>query len=412
MTDIPADSETGRAEGGAPLHDDRKARRAMWVLIWAQAVLGAQMPVHFILGGLAGSLLAPDPALATMPISMIVMGSMCAAPVLSWIMGRQGRRTGFLIGAAAGAVGAAITAEAIMLNNFPMMLAGSFITGIYMAGHNLYRFAAADLASPGFRPKAIAWVMAGGLIAAVIGPELVKWTRDLMTPVPYAGAYRAVVVLSVFGALPLLLLDIPKARPAPRGSRAGRPWREIMADPRVPVAIICGMISYALMNLVMTSTPLAMIACNFIEDDAADVVRVHVLAMFAPSFFTGGLIARFGAMRIIGVGLALLAACCAVALAGVELANFYIALALLGIGWNFAFIGSTALLASAHRPEERSRVQGLNDFLVFGLVTIGSFSSGALNTIGWDAVSLAMIPGLLIAAAALAWLATRSPAKA
>ena len=397
----------------APAHDDRRARRAVAILIWAQAVLGAQMPVHFILGGLAGAMLAPEPAFATVPISMIVLGSMCAAPVLSWLMGLYGRRTGFLIGAGAGAIGAAIIAEAIIAGNFAWMLAGSFITGIYMAGHNLYRFAAADMASPGFRPRAISWVMAGGLAAAIIGPELVIWTQDLLEPIPFAGSYRAVVVLSVLGALPLLLLDIPRPRRTPRGTRAGRPWREILADRRVPVAMVCAMVAYALMNLVMTSTPLAMIACGFVTDDAASVVRIHVLAMFAPSFVTGSIISRFGAPRVILAGFAMLAGCAVASLAGIEIMNFYVGLALLGFGWNFGFIGATALLASAHHPEERARVQGLNDFLVFGLVTVASFSSGALmDAVGWEAVNLAMIPALLAGALAIIWLMRNREAPA
>lgn len=396
---------TAAAPDTAPAHDDRRAKHVVALLVWAQAVLGAQMPVHFILGGLAGKLIAPDPVYATMPISLIVLGSMCAAPAMASVMGRWGRRTGFVIGAAMGAAGAAVTAEAIIAGNFPLMLAGSFLSGIYMAGHNFYRFAAADLASPAFRAKAISWVMAGGLASAVLGPELVIWTKDLLEPVPFAGAYRAVIALNLLGVLPLLFLDMPRPKRAPRGTRQGRPWAEILADRRVPVAMLCAMVSYALMNLVMTSTPLAMEACGFGTDAAASVVRAHVLAMFAPSFVTGALIARFGAPRIIAAGLALLGGCAVAALAGVEMAHFYAGLILLGVGWNFGFIGATALLADAHRPEERARVQGLNDFMVFGLVTAASFSSGALMAgLGWQAVNIAMAPALLLALGAIGWL--------
>jgi MFS family permease len=203
----------------------------------------------------------------------------------------------------------------------------------------------------------------------------------------------------------MLFLDIPRP-PRPRhGTRAGRPWREILSDRRVVVAMLCAMVSYALMNLVMTSTPLAMVACGFVTDDAAQIVRIHVIAMFAPSFFTGGLIARFGAPRVIAAGLALLAGCAVVAVAGISFGHFGVALALLGLGWNFGFIGATAMLAGAHQPDERARVQGLNDFLVFGLVTVASFGSGALMaSVGWEAVNLAILPPLVLAAAALAWL--------
>ncbi len=385
--------------------DDARARRAVPILVWAQAVLGAQMTVHFILGGLAGSLLAENKALATLPITMIVLGAMLAAPVMSWIMGRWGRRTGFLIGAAAGALGGALAAQAVIEHSFEMLLAAAFITGIYMAAHNFYRFAAADLASRDYRPKAIAWVLAGGLIAAVFGPELVVWFKDALAPVPFAGAYRAMVVLNLVGAIPLLLLDIPPPPRAPRGQRHGRPWREILAERRVVVAMLCAMVSYALMNLVMTSTPLAMVGHGFGTDDAAGVVRVHVLAMFAPSFITGPLIARYRSPRIIAAGLAILSSGALVALSGIELHHFNLALGLIGLGWNFSFIGATTMLAGAHLPEERARVQGLNDFLVMGMVTLASFSSGALMShLGWQAVNLAAIPFLVLASAALIWL--------
>ena len=386
-------------------HDDARARRAVAILVWAQSVLGAQMPVHFILGGLTGALLAEDKALATLPISMTVMGSMLAAPALSALMGRFGRRPGFVLGAVTAAVGAGLAAWAIVHRDFPLFCAASTVMGVYMAAQALYRFAAADVASPAYRPKAISWVMAGGLASAVLGPEIVVRFKDLLEPVPYAGGYLAMVALNLVGVVPMLFLNLPRPPRRRAGTRAGRPWAEILADRRVPVAMLCAMISYALMNLVMTSTPLAMIACGFVTDDAAQVVRVHVIAMFAPSFFTGMLIARFGAPKVISAGLALLAGCAAVAVAGITLPHFSVALALLGLGWNFGFIGATALLASAHSPEERARVQGMNDFLVFGLVTVGSFSSGALMAgFGWEAVNLSMLPALALAAAALAWL--------
>jgi MFS family permease len=386
--------------------DDARARRALPILVWAQAVLGAQMTVHFILGGLAGSLLAENKAFATLPITMIVLAAALCAPVMSRIMGRWGRRTGFMIGAAAGATGGALAAQAMIEKSFAMLLAASLVTGIYMAAHNFYRFAAADLASRDFRPKAIAWVLAGGLIAAVFGPQLVVWFRDALEPIPYAGAYHAMVVLNLVGALPVLFLDIPPPPRGPRGHRHGRPWGEILAERRVVVAMLCAMVAYALMNLVMTSTPLAVVGCGFGTDHAAGVVRVHVLAMFAPSFITGPLITRYRSPRVIAVGLAMLAGGSLVALAGTELVNFNVALALIGVGWNFAFIGATTMLAGAHLPEERARVQGLNDFLVMGMVTLASASSGALmSTLGWEAVNLAAIPLLVLASAALIWLA-------
>ncbi|HUS53644.1 MAG TPA: MFS transporter [Thermohalobaculum sp.] len=385
-----------------PQVDDARARRAVPFLLWAQAVLGAQMTVHFILGGLAGSLLAENKALATLPITMIVLGAMLLAPVMSWLMGRWGRRTGFLIGATAGASGGALAAQALVEGSFVLLLIACLITGIYMAGQNFYRFAAADLASRDYRPKAISWVMVGGLIAAVIGPELVIWFKDSMAPIPFAGAYRAMIVLNLVGAIPLIFLDIPLQPRGPLDQRQGRPWREILAQRRIVVAILCAMVSFSLMSLVMTSTPLAMVHHGFGTDAAAGVVRVHVLAMYAPSFVTGLLIARYRSPRIIAVGLALLAAGALVALSGMEMFNFNVALTLIGVGWNFGFIGATTMLAGAHLPEERARVQGLNDFLVMGMVTLASGSSGALMAqLGWQAVNLAVIPLLVLASVAL-----------
>ncbi len=388
-----------------PHHDDARAKRAVAILVWAQSILGAQMPVHFILGGLAGQMLAPSPAWATLPISATVFGSMCTAPVMSMLMGRYGRRTGFILGALAGALATSLAAYAISEKDFTLLAVASFILGIYMSAHGFYRFAAADSASPELRPKAISWVMAGGLVAALLGPELVKQFKDWMEPIPFAGGYKILVFVNLIGMIPLFFLDLPRQPRPPKGQRAGRPWREILSNRTVVVAMICGMISYALMNLVMTSTPLAMIDCGFVTDDAAEIVRIHVVMMFLPSFFTGSLIARYGAPRIIAVGLLALALCAIVAIMGISFTHFGLALGLLGIGWNFGFIGATSLLAGAHLPEERARVQGLNDFLVFGLVTIASLSSGALMaSIGWEAVNAAMLPFLAVAAVALAWL--------
>ena len=388
-----------------PIIDDARAKRSVFILIWAQSILGAQMPVHFILGGLAGKMLAPDPSLATLPISMTVLVTMFAAPVMSMIMGRWGRRTGFVLGTIAACISAWLAVHAISNQDFTLYLIASALLGVYMGAHGFYRFAATDMASPAFRPKAISWVMAGGLVSAVIGPELVKQFGDFLDPIPYAGAYQSLIFVNLIGVIPILFLNIPRPPRAKDSDKPGRSWREILSDRTILVAMFCGMVAYALMNLVMTSTPLAMEACGFGLGASADVVRIHVLAMFAPSFFTGALIARFGAPVIIATGLAILAACGVVAMAGITFMHFSIALGLLGVGWNFGFIGATALLAGAHRPEERARVQGLNDFLVFGLVTVASFGSGALmSQIGWEAVNAAMLPALAMAAAALVWL--------
>jgi len=391
---------------------DARARRAVWVLVLAQATLGAQMPMIFIVGGLAGKALSPNPCWATLPITMIVLGSMLSATPLSAFMARHGRRAGFWLGAGGGAVGATISAYALSVFSFPLFLLGSLLTGMYMSAQGFYRFAAADAASDNFRPKAISWVMAGGLASAIVGPELVKVTTDAML-VPFLGTYLAVVALNVFGSLLFFLLDLPLPHAAAQLT-GGRSRSELLRDPTILVAMICAMVSYALMNLVMTSAPLAVVGCGYTTGNAANVVSSHVLAMYIPSFFTGHLIARFGAPTIVGTGLFILAGAGAVALTGVELSQFFAVLILLGIGWNFGFIGATSLLTSAYRPEEKGRIQGVNDLVVFGGVTVASLSSGTLMNCagtsvvaGWQAVNLAMLPFLVLAGGALIWLVMR-----
>ncbi len=396
----------------SPAHDDRRAKRNVAVLVAAQAILGAQMPLIFTVGGLAGLMIAPSPALATIPISLIVFGSMTTAPWLSALMQRFGRRLGFVVGAMGGALGAGVSAWGLWIDSFALFLIGSYLTGIYMSAQGFYRFAATDTASEAFRPKAISYVMAGGLLSALVGPQLVKLSVDA-TVIPFVGSYAFVVVINLVGAWLFAFLDVPKPAAPKPGDAKGRSRAELLRDPRIAVAVICGMVSYALMNLMMTSTPLAVVGCGFTTGNAADVVSAHVIAMYAPSFVTGHLIARFGAMRIVALGLALLAAAGVVALSGVALTQFFISLILLGVGWNFGFIGATAMLTQAHAPEERGRVQGMNDFLVFGCVTFASLSSGLMMSFGddvqtgWTAVNLAMLPFLILAGAALIWLALR-----
>ncbi len=392
--------------------NDSLAKRNLVVLITAQAVLGAQMGISFILGGLAGQYLSPNPCLATLPISLIILGSMLTAPVMATVMQKYGRRAGFMMGVTAGGLSAAIQVYALIHQSFALFLVGGFLTGIYMSAQGFYRFAATDTASPEFMPKAISWVMAGGLLAAIIGPQLVKLTQDALAPVPFAGAYLTVIALNIFGLLLFMALKIPKPAPAVAGQSSGRSIGQLLRTPQIAVAIISAMVAYALMNLVMTSTPLAVVGCGFDTNQAADIVSAHVLAMYVPSFFTGYLISWFGVRKVIAAGLIILAGAGLTALNGVEITNFYGALILLGIGWNFGYIGGTTMLAASHTPEERGRIQGLNDFLVFGMVTLASLSSGGLMNCsggtpqeGWQAVNLAMLPLLALAGGALLWFA-------
>ncbi len=396
------------------ISDDRKAKRNVTVLVFAQAVLGAQMPMIFTMGGLAGQQLASNPCWATLPISLIVLSSMLMANPMSWIMQRFGRRAGFWVGTTGGTIGASISAYALTQSSFNLFLVGAFFTGFYMSAQGFYRFAAADTASDDFRPKAISYVMAGGLASAVIGPQLFKFTNDAMV-VPFLGAYLTVIAINLVGAFLFLALDIPRTTAEEHAETPrGRSTWELLTTPTIAVAIIVAMVSYALMNLVMTSTPLAVVGCGFEKSTAADIVTAHVLAMYIPSFFTGHLIARFGTKKIVATGLVILAGAGFVGLMGVAIENFFIALVLLGIGWNFGFIGATTMLAGAHESYERGRIQGMNDMIVFGGVTFASLASGGLMNCsggsaqdGWTAVNLAMIPLLALAGASLIWLVMR-----
>ncbi|SMX31424.1 MFS transporter [Octadecabacter ascidiaceicola] len=404
--------------------DDSRAKRNVAVLVLAQAILGAQMPMIFVVGGLAGKQLASNICWATLPISLIIFGSMTTAPWLSPLMQSHGRRFGFYIGAIAGAFGAAVAAYGLYIGSFAVLLIGSYFTGIYMSAQGFYRFAATDSASDSFKPKAISYVMAGGLLSALLGPQLNKIV-DGYSVIPFLGTYVAVVALNLIGMFLFLALDLPKGtrgQPKVAGPEP-RTRGQLLSDPNIIVAIIVGLVAYSLMNLVMTSTPLAVVGCGYELDNANNIVSAHVLAMFAPSFFTGHLIVRFGVRTIMAIGLVILGAAGIAALLGVNFADadqpslvsFYTALILLGLGWNFGFIGATTLLTSSHAAHERGVVQGLNDMIVFGSVMAASLASGGLMNCsggapmeGWTAVNIAMAPFIVLAAGALVWLSVKS----
>ena len=390
--------------------NNQLAKRNVAVLICAQAILGSQMPMIFTVGGLAGQSLASNACFATLPISMIVLGSMLTASPLSNLMQKFGRKFGFFIGAIGGLTGGIIGAVGLATGSFAIFLMGSFLTGIYMSAQGFYRFAATDTATKSFRPKAISYVMAGGLASAIIGPQIVKVTAEAMV-IPFLGTYIAVVILNFLGSFLFLLLKIPKLAKKNIYNPNKRSNKQLVSTPRIAVAMICAMVSYAMMNLVMTSTPLAVVGCGYSPSDAANVVSAHVIAMFLPSFFTGHLITRYGEELIVGIGLFFLALAGIVALSGVNLENFFLALVFIGLGWNFGFIGATTMLTNSHSEAERGRIQGMNDLFVFGGVTVASFSSGGLmnctggnHLTGWTSVNLAIFPMLLIAAATLVWL--------
>ena len=385
--------------------DQTTARRNILVLTAAQALGGASPPIIISLGGIVGQTLSSAPALATLPVSLYNLGLALGTIPAAMVMRRFGRRSGYLFGASIGVVAGLVATLGIVGATFVIFCLGTFMAGFYGAYVQSYRFAAADAATGALKAKAISWVMIGGLAAAVIGPQLVIWTREALPAAPFAGSFLSQAALALLALPVLMLLRAPKpAAPAGGAHSGGRPLGEIMRTPRFILAVSAGVVSYGLMSFVMTAAPMAMVGCGFTVGEAAFGIQWHVLAMFAPSFVTGSLIARFGKEMITALGLVLLAASGAVALSGLELGNFFGSLILLGLGWNFGFIGATAMITDCHTPEERGKVQGANDFIVFGTVAIASFSSGSLLTAsGWEAINWMMFPIVVIVLVPLLW---------
>ncbi len=366
----------------------------------AQALAGANASVVFATGAVAGNALAPDKALSTLPVTMFVIGTAAATLPIGAIAQRHGRRRVFMLGTASGVLVGLLASLAMLLGSFWLFCVATFFGGIYMAVTATLRFAAADCAPPERRARALSLVMAGGLFAGVIGPQLVNLTMDLWLPYLFAATYLGQAVVALLAGIVLAGVRLPSLKLA--GTGAGRPLPEIARQPRLIGAVAAGVVTYFIMNFVMTSAPLAMRMCGLDQSAANLGIQWHVLAMYGPSFFTGSLIARFGAPRVVVAGLALSAAAAAVGITGLTVWHFWASLVLLGIGWNFGFVGASAMVLECHRPEERTRVQSLNDFAVFGFMVVGSFASGGLlNAYGWEMVCLISFPPLLLAALAL-----------
>jgi len=379
--------------------EDRRARRNVIVLSAAQALYFIGATIQLTIIGLVGYSLADDKAFATLPVTTFIIGTAITTIPASLLMRRVGRRNGFLLGALAAFFASLLAIYAIFELSFPLFCMATAMTGIYQAFAQYYRFAAADTASEEFKPKAISWVMAGGLIAAVAGPQIAILTKDLFAPVFYAGSFVASAVMALLAMGVLFFVDIPlPSTRSPEGAQP-RPLGLILKQPKLRIAILTGMVSYASMTFIMTATPLAMIACNHSVTSAAHAIQWHVLAMFAPSFFTGHLIARFGRERIILAGLFLLAGSGLIGMTGQAIWQFNLAMVLLGVGWNFGYIGSTTMVTDCHRPEERNKVQAVNEFMVFGFVALASYASGMiLHTGGWVVVTMAYLPFVALAA--------------
>ena len=397
-------------------------KRNVALLATCQGLGTSTMSMMIAMGGLVGYWLAEDKALATLPVTTVVTGTALMTIPAASLMGRVGRRTGFMMGTGLGMAGGLLACLALYLQSFWVFCVATSLVGMFAAFVQQYRHAAVDIAPIAFRPRAVSLVMAGGVVAGFIGPELVKWTKDMVVDIPGAGvvaipffaAYLAVVGLCIVSATILSFLSIAKPVRRTRAEQ-GRPLSQIMKQPTFWVAAGAGMAGFGVMSLIMTATPLAMVGCGLSDTQSFTVIQWHVVAMFAPSFFTGHLIGRFGVLRIIAVGGVLNLICVATALSGLEFLHFWSALVLLGVGWNFMFVGGTTLLAECYEPEEAAKVQGVNDFLVFGMVAVSSLSSGQLlEYIGWNAVTLTAVPVIGLAMAGVFWLmlAGRRPRRA
>lgn len=384
--------------------DDAVAKRNALILAVAMTLSSCSAIIVFTTAGIVGTMLSPVTSLITLPVSTFVIGTALATVPASMMMGKFGRKSGFMFGAASAFFGALLAVYALYEESFVLFCLATGLLGSYMAFSQYYRFAAADRATEDFRAKAISWVMVGGIGGSIFGPLLVIYSRTALSPVMFAGTFVVAAVLAVCAFALVSLVNIPLI-PDTADERPTRPMPAILKNPRLVVAIIAGMVSYGVMNLLMTATPIAMVGHGFTVDDSAWVIQWHSLAMFGPSFFTGHLIARFGVERIIFTGLLLLVTAAIAGLAGVAFINFSVGLVLLGLGWNFGFIGATTMVTECYQPAEKSKVQAFNDFAVFATVAVASLTSGKLfASIGWDAVNMALFPMVAIAVLALIWL--------
>lgn len=389
-----------------PSFTDKDARRNALLLATSMGLAGANASVVIATGGLVGRLLGPSPEWATAPITAFVLGSALSTLPAAWLMRRLGRRDAYRIGAGFGVVAGLLSAYAVREAMFPLFLLSLGLCGVYQAFVMSYRFGAADGASAAFRPKAISWVLIGGLASAIVGPQLVIHTKDLMPPFTFLPSYIGQAVVAAMAVVVLGFTRFSNVPEVPAAGEEARPLREILRSKRLRVAILCGATAQALMNLIMTATPLAMIGCAHGEGDAALAIQWHIVAMYLPGFFTGPLIARFGVYPVMMLGLLLLAGCGAVSMTGVSVAHFNTALVLLGLGWNLAFVGATTLVSEGLRPAERTRIQGINDFVVFSCTALASLAAGRiLAQFGWATLNMAVFPFVGIAMVLVFWLA-------
>ena len=393
----------------------RTARRSVALLAGAQAILGSIAPLSISLGSLAGyQLLAEDKSLATAPITGFNVGTACGAVAIAIASRWLGRKQAFMLGSVIGVLGGAVAAIALLRGDFWLFVAALILIGTCAGFTQKIRFAAADASPSSYKPKAISWILGAGVVSAVLGPQIAIWAKDLLAPVTFAGAFLAIIPLCIVAFGILTFLKLPKPSTSSAHALPARPLGEIVLTQRFMIGMICGICTYALMTFVMTGAPLAMvIGCGFPTEMATLGIQWHVLAMFGPSFFTGMLITRFSAEKVVAAGLVILMACAVVAHMGVELWNFWLSLVLLGVGWNFGFIGSTAIVASSYRPHEADKVQGFHDIVLFGTVALSSFSSGKIFiAYGWSFINLVIWPVTIVCLILVLLLIRRGPAKA
>lgn len=384
------------------IHRIQSPRNFAMILL-ANAILGSAMPMLIVLGGLAGLMLAPSPGLTTFPPTIQMLAGVLVTAPVSLLMGRVGRKNGFVIGAIFAFFGGICGAIALFEFSFWLLCLAHVLLGTALASFGYFRFAAGEVVPEKSQPIAISLTLGSGLIAAFVGPEIFIQTKDVFQPVPFAGAYLAIAGIALIGSVPVLCLKWPLMHSTSGGSRpAPVAVSKILRRPPVLIAVTSAAVSGGVMMLLMTPTPLAMIGCGYSDASAGDVIRWHVVAMFAPSFFTGFLIKRFGALSVIAIGMTVLAAAAGIAIMGISLPHFYGSLILLGLGWNFGFIGATSLLTSVLKPEERAAIQGTNDTLVAMFSALASFASGAVvSRFGWDILAMAAFPVLAMALAML-----------
>ena len=377
-------------------------KRNVGLLAACQAMLFTNNSTLIAINGLAGLALAPYRGLATLPVTCWILGGAIATMPASLHMKRVGRQRGLTSGIAWGIVGALICASAMWLQSFWLLCLGTMVWGVYNAYGQYYRFAAADVASGDFKATAISLVLAGGLVGGILGPGTSRFTIDLL-PQKFMGAYLVLIGFALVSFVLLRFIRIPNPTAAEQAAK-GRPLAEIAAQPRFIVAVLAGALGYGVMNFLMTSTPIAMGVCGLPYSDAAFVISSHVVAMFAPSFFTGSLIKRFGVLTVMFTGALLNLVSIGIALSGISIAHFWVALVALGLGWNFLYIGGTTLLTDTYRPEERAKAQGTNDQAIFIMMAISSFTSGlTVTSSGWERVNLFALPLVALVAAAIVW---------